>query len=223
MISHNVIRDRVSDFAVNEWLLDSGAFTQISKHGEFQVSASTYATDIERWAQCGDLRAAVSQDYMCEPDVLAVTGADVEAHQRQTVDRYKTIREAVDDSIHVMPVLQGWDATDYVRHIQLYGGLLKTGMWVGVGSVCKRNSHPADVEWVLSAVKSERPDLRVHGFGVKSTALRRPAIREMLHSSDSMAWSYRARRQGRDANDIQEAIQFASEIREPQTTTPLFS
>lgn len=68
---------------------------------------------------------------------------------------------------------------------------------MGVGSVCKRNSDPDAIQWVLTCIKQVRPDLRLHGFGLKLTALRVPAIRELLHSSDSMAWSFHERKNGR--------------------------
>jgi hypothetical protein len=42
------------------------------------------------------------------------------------------------------------------------------------------------------AIKNERPDLRLHGFGLKTTALADPLVRSMLWSADSMAWSFAA-------------------------------
>jgi hypothetical protein len=72
-------------------------------------------------------------------------------------------------------------------------------------------SEPA-VGAVLRAIKQVRPDLRLHGFGVKTTALRDRSVRDMLVSSDSMAWSFAARRGGRDANDWREALAFSSAL-----------
>jgi hypothetical protein len=57
-----------------------------------------------------------------------------------------------------------------------------------------------------------RPDLRLHGFGVKQTALLHPGVRELLATADSMAWSYHARRNGRSANDWREAAAFAQRV-----------
>jgi hypothetical protein len=65
-------------------------------------------------------------------------------------------------------------------------------MWVGVGSVCKRNGSVADVTNVLAHIRAVRPDLNLHGFGLKLTALKNPSVRAMLHSADSMAWSQHA-------------------------------
>jgi len=150
---------------------------------------------------------------MCEPFVLLRTGLTVKEHQRLTVERYDALRLAWtllnDGLVPLMPVLQGYSPEEYVAHIREYGRRLTRGMWVGVGSVCKRQGKPADLLRVLRAVKAERPDLRLHGFGVKATALRYPGVRKLLHSADSMAWSFAARREGRDANCPLEALHFA--------------
>jgi hypothetical protein len=78
--------------------------------------------------------------------------------------------------------------------------------------VCKRNAEPIAVAAVLRAIKGVRPDLRLHGFGVKTTSLRALGVRELLYSADSMAWSLAARKQGRDANDWREALAFTAAI-----------
>ena len=62
------------------------------------------------------------------------------------------------------------------------------------------------------AIKRERPDLRLHGFGVKTTALASSVVRDCLYSADSMAWSYAARREGRDGNSHYEAARFLQKI-----------
>ncbi len=84
--------------------------------------------------------------------------------------------------------------------------------WVGVGSVCKRQGDPGSIVAVLDAIHQVRPDLRLHGFGVKLTALKHPAVRAMLWSADSMAWSYSARKQGRDGNSSLEAQAFEAKV-----------
>jgi hypothetical protein len=104
-----------------------------------------------------------------------------------------------------MPVLQGYAPEEYVTHIRQYGERLAFGAWVGVGSICKRNSSPRAVEAVLLAIKGERPDLQLHGFGLKATALQSALVFDLLHTADSMAWSYSARKQGRNGNDWREA------------------
>lgn len=215
-VSVNRIRTRKSRFALDEWIMDSGAFTEISTHSCYRASVKEYAHEIRRWASDPGLLAAVAQDWMCEPFIIAKTGLSVIEHQRLTVDRYaELLAEKV--GVYILPVLQGFAPEDYVQHVRMYGPLLAHGQWVGVGSVCKRNGTPGQVAEVLLAIKKERPDLLLHGFGLKTTALAHPLVRSLLHTADSMAWSYAARINGRNANDWREAKRWTDAI----TTAPV--
>ena len=203
MVSVNVLERRRSDFEVKDWILDSGAFTRITS-GKEHIPMEQYATLIERWSHCGKLLAAVSQDYMCESFVLAITGLTVKEHQQMTTSNYAELKSK-NSPIHIMPVIQGYAPEEYQEHIEMYGDLLEQNAWVGVGSVCKRNSSIRKVEAVLEGIAKVRPDLKLHGFGLKKTALTSHIVNELLHSCDSMAWSFAARKQGRNANDWREA------------------
>ena len=66
------------------------------------------------------------------------------------------------------------------------------------------------------AIHRERPDLRLHGFGVKTTALQSGLIQELLYTADSMAWSFETRKLGRNGNSWKEAKTWADRI----TTSP---
>lgn len=212
MVSVNVLRRRKADFYPGgEWILDSGAFTEVMAHGGFRHPVEEYAAQIHRWSSCGDLLAAVSQDMMCEPDALERTGLTLAEHQRLTIERYDALLEQ-SPPVYVMPVLQGYAPADYARHVLDYGPRLAGGAWVGVGSVCKRNTRPTSVAVVLRAIRSVRPDLRLHLFGVKTTSLADGGVRGAAYSADSMAWSYAARREGRNANDWREARTFCEKI-----------
>lgn len=191
--------------------MDSGAFTEISTHGHYRHSVAEYADQIRRWKTNGTLLAAVAQDYMCEPFIVEKTGLSIPEHQRLTVQRYDALLTE-DTGVYILPVLQGFAPDDYVTHLQLYGDRLAHGQWVGVGSVCKRNGDPRAVAAVLMAIKAARPDLRLHGFGLKTTALADPYITSMLETADSMAWSFHARINGRNANDWREAKRWTENI-----------
>lgn len=212
MLSVNRLRRRRSPFAVGEWMMDSGAFTEVARHGGYRAGVEQYAAEVRRFAGCGKLVAAVAQDFMCEAFVLARTGADVATHQRWTVERFRELAMCDTGGAYVMPVLQGFDPDDYRRHLGVYGDELPSGALVGVGSVCKRNGTPARVLEVLRAVHFERPDLRLHGFGLKTQALLDARVSAELHSADSAAWSFAARKQGRDANDPREARLWVERI-----------
>lgn len=210
-VSVNRLRDRKGPFVVGDWIMGSGAFTEISTHGRYRHDVASYAAEIRRWASNGNLLAAVAQDWMCEPFIVAKTGLSVARHQQLTVERYDALL-AENTGVYILPVLQGYAPEDYVRHIRMYGDRLAHGQWVGVGSVCKRNGDPGAIAAVLLAIKRERPDLRLHGFGLKTTALASPLVTSLLETADSMAWSFHARKNGRNANDWREAKRWTNNI-----------
>lgn len=202
-----------------ELLLDSQAFRILELHGEHQLTPAQYAATAACIARLCARVVVVTQDYMCERYIFQKryehTGVrfTVADHQRLTISRYDALHyHASQHKLQVMPVLQGYAPAEYVDHIRQYGRRLHKGMWVGVGSVCKRNGSPSAIRDVLYAISRARPDLRLHGFGLKKTALGWGWIRSALYSADSMAWSYAARREGRDANDWQEAERYARNV-----------
>lgn len=219
-ISINRLRGRKKAVDCAYVLVDSGAFTELHIYGGYRHGVGEYAAELHRLHSAGVVKiaAAVAQDYMCEPFMLAKTGMTIAEHQRLTIERYDALVTELGRlfggqcPFSVMPVLQGYAPADYVRHIEMYGDRLKPGMWVGVGSVCKRNGDPEAIVAVLAAIHRARPDLLLHGFGVKSTALDHPGVRDLLYSADSMAWSFAARKQGRDGNSWKEAAAFAQRV-----------
>lgn len=223
MLSANRLRRRRSTtFPIHDWIMDSGAFTLVTKHGGYPDPVEEYAAVIRKFAGTGNLLTAVAQDYMCEPFVLERTGMTIEDHQRLTIERYDALIACDTAGVPIMPVLQGYAPEDYVAHVHAYGSRLTEGMWVGVGSVCKRNTNPGSIVAVLEAIAAVRPDLRLHGFGVKITALRNQRVRELFHSCDSMAWSFAARKQGRDPNDHGEASRYAERVDDQPVQHVLF-
>jgi hypothetical protein len=211
MISIHRLQTRRKPVACQDVLIDSGAFSTLATHGGYPTTPAEYAAQLRRLRAIVPFTAAVAQDYMCEPFMLRKTGLTVERHQRLTIDRYVALRDSAPE-LPIMPVLQGYTIDEYISHVEQYGSLLEPGAWCGVGSVCKRNTQPRAVGHILRAIHNKRPDLRLHGFGLKSTALESPEICEELYSSDSMAWSFSARRQGRNGNDYREAIRYQERI-----------
>jgi hypothetical protein len=216
MISINRLLDRKSAFPVNHWILDSGAFTRIST-GKGHLSVEKYASEIDRWSKNGNLVAAVAQDYMCESFILNITGKTIAEHQAMTIENYDSLLRIV-NSIYIMPVLQGYDVKDYLSHLHQYGDKLTPGSWVGVGSVCKRNGSPGSIGSLLIAIKNERPDLKLHGFGIKSKSLLDPVVWDLLYSADSQAHGLSGGSgtdKYRDSNNPAKALEYASKIIRP--------
>jgi len=216
---------RQKPLGCDDLLVDSQAFRVLEIHGDHVLSEIEYARRIEKISRLCPKVTAVTQDYMCEQYIFdcreQLTGVryTIADHQRLTIERYDAIRNELDSSIYLMPVLQGYAVAEYLDHIQQYGERLAYDSWVGVGSVCKRNGNMRAIEEVLFQISEYRPDLKLHGFGVKTTALESSIVRSSLYSADSMAWSFaarKARRAGdmtRSANDWREAETFTTKIK----------
>lgn len=175
--------------ALGEWALDSGGFTELNLYGEWRTSEREYAADVLLYErEIGNLAWVAPQDWMCEPFVLAKTGLDVETHLDRTVGNFLRLRDRLGEL--VVPVVQGWEPDDYLRCVERYalaGVALEEEKLVGVGSVCRRQDSTK-----AAAIFRALAPLRLHGFGIKLSGLL--VYGDALASADSMAWSYRARR-----------------------------
>ncbi|NJO93767.1 MAG: hypothetical protein HC820_04335 [Hydrococcus sp. RM1_1_31] len=218
-ISVNRLLKRQSRFAVNNWLLDSGAFPRISRLYSYKGHLSTkqYASEILRWKDNGNLLAAVTQDFMCESMVLASTGLTIADHQYLTIHRYDRLISLLHDSgVYINARTSRLDffgiRTAFIRLCDRIG----KNAWVGVGSVCKRQGKTQEIANILKAILSVRPDLRLHGFGVKKTALQYPPVWSMLYSADSAAAGL-SRGKGKnkyvDSHNPQVALEYAKSIK----------
>lgn len=171
--------------------IDSGAYTEIRDHGTWRWDEDTYGGLIYRlMADCGQPVFVSPLDFPCEPSVLARSGASIPEHQEWTLESYLyLVREF--PAAPWMPVLQGFAPEDYERHDVMYrkaGVDLAALPRVGLGSVCRRGSTRPIGE---IAGMFARRGYRLHGFGLKTSALRFYA--RYFVSADSLAWSQQAR------------------------------
>ena len=185
--------------ALGRWALDSGGFTEISKYGRWRTDIETFIADVRRFRdEVGNMDWSACQDWMCEPHMLELTGGSVESHQLMTTTNYIELRHRAPD-IPWAPVLQGWGWGDHVRHAELYkqhGVDLTKCPAVGIGSVCRRQGTTRGI-LLITEIAEALPGVRLHGFGFKTDGLL--GLKELpmdfpLYSSDSLAWSYSARR-----------------------------
>lgn len=178
--------------AACDWALDSGGFTELRLHGGWQTSPQAYADEARRWRDAaGRLAWAAIQDWMCEPFMVERTGLTVAEHQARTIASWHDLRRVAPD-VPWVPVLQGWHPDDYLAHVEAYraaGTDLAALPVVGLGSVCRRQGM-AEAEAVVRQLAGL--GIRLHAFGFKTQGLRRCG--DALASSDSLAWSYAARR-----------------------------
>lgn len=208
-VSVRVLRLRKSLPAARApWALDSGGFTELLLNGRWVTSEADYVSDVRRLAGIGKLAWVAPRDWMCEPFMVEKTGQTVEDHQARTVDSFLSLREQLGQL--VIPVVQGYAPREYDRCISRYqreGVDLSAEPVVGVGSVCRR-SGTLEAARLLRYIADH--GLRLHGFGIKGDTFH--ACAEVLASADSMAWSYAARREGRNGNSPDEAMRWRADL-----------
>ena len=202
--------------ATCDWALDSGGFTELNMFGQWVVTEEQYIEEINRFKQMGRLQWCAPQDWMCEPFVLKKTKKTVQDHQRLTIQNYLSLKSKAPD-LPFVPVLQGWNIEDYLRHWEAYekaGVHLEDHKVVGVGTVCRRQNTQTGLE-ILRVLQP----LNLHGFGFKKTGLKNGW--DLLTSADSLAWSFAARKKSiqlegcthkKCANCLKFALQWRKEI-----------
>lgn len=164
----------------------------MSMNGRWVLEESVYIDLIRRFqSELGGMRWAAPQDWMCEPVIIAKTGLDVHEHQVRTVENLCRLRAAAPD-LTFAPVIQGWALPDYLRCVEMYrhvGIDLTKELVVGVGTICRRQGT-LEAEQIMHALRDR--GISLHAFGAKIAGLKKYA--DAVTSSDSLAWSYGARR-----------------------------
>lgn len=178
--------------ALARWALDSGGFSELSMYGKWETPAAQYVDEVRRFSdEIGGLDWAAIQDWMVEPHIVQKTGLSVWIHQQKTVASYLELMYRAPD-LPWTPVIQGWTLDDYLRCVELYDAVgvdLSLLPVVGVGSVCRRQGTDEAVRIFRTL---EGLGINLHGFGVKTQGLQK--AKDVMWSSDSMAWSFMGRR-----------------------------
>lgn len=178
------------DFNGADVALDSAGFVAMFLYWHYRWALDQYVA----FAQALAPTWWAAPDYCCEPEI-AYDRAEVLSRVERTAFKLDWARQVAEDlgCPAPMPVLQGWLPEDYLR---CAGMVPELPALVGVGSVCRRALLGPD--GVLAIVKAlDRalpPHVRLHLFGVKGTAVEALAGHPRVHSADSAAWDFAARR-----------------------------
>lgn len=175
-----------------ELFIDSGGFFSSLKSGRYASADEEYLQYIQRWQPA----AWALRDYPCEPHLLQQWDRTVQDNIRRTVEHHAKLLDLAQDcglQETAVPVLQGWHPRDYIDCLDLFrdAGLIKG--YMAIGSICRRG-QVGQIERIITALRQELPGhVKLHGFGLKYTALRERSIWQYLHSVDTGAWDYEAR------------------------------
>ncbi len=179
------------DAAKKHWILDSGAYTELNKYGQWQITPQEYAKVVNLWQPS----FFITMDYPCTQAVAKKTGFSIKKLQRLSLENSLELKLRYSGKSKLVPVLQGISADHYLFHLESY---LKAGFagdaLYAVGSLSNRQRKVAMVEKILKAIKKMVPAIKLHGLGLKITSLRSPAVSRSLYAADSMAWSFEGRR-----------------------------
>lgn len=187
-------------FAGVDAALDSAGFVAAARYGDYRWTPEQYIelASAFPWAWYA------SMDYCCEPQVANDRPLRI-LRLAATAGMLWRLNSLADDRgiKRPMPILQGWTAKEYVESIRM----TPLAQWpdlVGVGSVCRRHLHgPDGLYAILAAIDRELPPhVKLHLFGVKSSALGQLASHPRVASSDSMAWDFGARCERRTGRDM---------------------
>ncbi len=175
--------------------LDSAGFTALATYRGYPWTIAAYLDLAEAYP----FRLFAAPDYCCEAEVAADREEVLDRMARTMGAFGEARRQAADRGIadRLMPVLQGRTPDDYERHAEQLSHVIRPGVTIGVGSMCRR---PVGGSEGLVAVL-ERLDrilpagVLLHGFGVKGTML--SFVGHLAHritSVDSQAYGVAARR-----------------------------
>lgn len=184
MLSIRRIRGRIKHIWGDDWLLDSGGFSEIQINGKYTISEEEYIDSIMRHRP----KLAFCQDWMCEDVMLEITGKTVEEHQELTLASYMSLRK---HTPRIAPVLQGYELDDYLEHARMYAEEgVDMAQVFGLGSVCRR-SCTSEPPVLINGILAEYPEIKLHAFGIKTEAFKYKDVLEGIYSADSMAWCMR--------------------------------
>lgn len=181
MMSVRRIQTRKKHIWGDDWLLDSGGFSELQINGCYTISEEEYVEVIMRHRP----KLAFCQDWMCEDIMLEKTGLTILDHQQRTLDSYLSLSEYTP---RIAPVLQGMELEEYLHHASMHESWgVDMSQVFGLGSVCRRSTTIAPVDIVVG-IKEHYPMMKIHAFGVKTDAFKHMRLLDNLYSADSMAW-----------------------------------
>lgn len=175
--------------------LDSCGFVASWLYGGFPWSIRQYC----ELAASRDWTWASAPDLCCEPQIAsdkAMRLLRIAGTARLYSESSRIMAEL--GGAPLVPILQGWTPAEY-RLCYEWMPVVEWPDLVGLGSVCRRHVHgPDGLLAILDEVDSFLPpNVKVHAFGIKSSALKlilgEERYRRRVASADSQSWDFAAR------------------------------
>jgi len=172
--------------------IDSGGFYSSMRSGKYTKPDREYLEFIEKVQP----EFFALRDYPCEPQLLKKHDLTAKQNIQRTVDNHIVLMDLLPEYQIIsqpVPVIQGWQKEDYLDCIDAFNDAGLMSDYMAIGSVCRRTAVD-NIHKIIVAIRDAIPSwIKLHGFGVKLTALSDLAIWNALYSVDSGAWDYTAR------------------------------
>lgn len=182
-----------SDYGELDAALDSAGFVAAARYRGYPWSIEQYL-DL---AQAFPWKWYSSMDLCVEPEI-AGSKIDVMFRIAETCRLYSEVSRlaTLRGMKKPVPILQGSGISTYLWCVENFP-IIEWPELVGVGSMCRRHIHgPNGILSVIDVLDQVLPPhVRLHLFGVKGKALETIGNHPRLHSVDSMAWDFAARRE----------------------------
>jgi len=172
--------------------IDSGGFYSSMRSGKYTKPDREYLEFIEKVQP----EFFALRDYPCEPQLLKKHDLTAKQNIQRTVDNHIVLMDLLSEYQIIsqpVPVIQGWQKEDYLNCIDAFNDAGLLSDYMAIGSVCRRTTISNIREIVVAIRDAISSWTKLHGFGVKLTALSDLAIWNALYSVDSGAWDYTAR------------------------------
>lgn len=169
---------------------DSGGYVFAKKYSRYPFNRADYVG----WLRAMKPTYAALLDYPCEASIAPDHRA-VRDRQRRTLEHAEHLMR-IQAPWSWVPVVQGQKVEDYVIMARRYVQIGMQQEYMGIGSLCARQSASEIVD-IVRAVQAELPGTYFHVFGVKLGFFKTQAITDLrCISSDTAAWN------GRFGSDI---------------------
>lgn len=177
---------------IENLFVDSGGYSQLQTHEEYQASDAAYLDYIEQHEPA----KFVLRDYPCDPVLRQQLGQTVQEQQQRTTNHHRELLDTWEERgqpSEPVAVVQGWNPEQYLDHLDDLRSEGALTRHVAIGSLCGRQ----DTATVTRGIRELREALpgkhQLHAFGVKSSILQIPRVIGAIDSADSMAYDFRTR------------------------------
>lgn len=210
--------NRPPNYHYENLFIDSGGFYSSMISGGYVKTDDEYLRYVESMMP----QHFALRDYPCEPELMKKHGLTVKQNIHRTVANHLSLLDMLPNyciNAQPIPVIQGWDAADYLDCIDAFQDQGLMSNYMAIGSVCRR-TEVRNIRKIIITIRDAIPkSTKLHGFGIKLTAVKDLAIYNALYSVDSGAWDYQARwkkyrgqeKSGSDAS-LNAAIEYIQKI-----------